>query len=295
MLLINQRSGFGILRQRTFDPSVYGVDALDALYAVHGVAWLIRSWAGALLRLRRGSDNAEQDFRPNYISGFLNEAEISQWLNGSSGFVTTIYDQMGGGRSWARSTASGQPQIDLTGSHPVIVWDGGDRMDGTGLVGFTNGQSAVSIAAVVSYMSTFDSLVSFSAAASANHRASMQMGNANAPRLLASANDTTQVTAGTLAGIAYDDMVVQIGRFDAVAGQIYHRVDATIGSTLSWSGSGSGFPASDSQVAYLGTNASAGGNLAAGSRFAALILTRDKLSDTEDSDLATSLAGLIPT
>lgn len=294
VLLVNQLAGFGAFRDRPADPAEYGIEALDNVYAVHGVARMLTSWAGALVRLRRSADSAQLDFRPNYFTGFLNKAEISQWLNGSTGFVTTIYDQTGNGRDWTQTTNGNQPAIDLTGSHPVIVFDGGDYMRATSMVGFTNAQSAVSIALVVSYLTSFDSSIAFGPNTGGNARALLQMGNSGEVRMFGSAVDATQVVANTITGVTLGQMYVEIGRWDPVNGDMFHRLGSSTASVLTWSGSGAAFPASDSTVAHLGANVAAGGPLANGSRFAASILTRDKLSDTEDSDLATSLAALIP-
>lgn len=276
-----------------FDPSTYGVDALDNIYGVVGTARLLTSWTGNLVRLRRSTDNVERDFSYVSTTGFLDKIQIEGWLSGATGFVTTLYDQSGNGRDWTQTTAANQPTISFAGSQGVILFDGGDYFRSTASVGFTNGQSAVSVVIVVSYLTSFDSSIAFAANSGGNARVLLQMGNSGEVRMFGSAVDATQVVTNTITSVTLGQMYVEIGRWDPVNTAMYHRLGSSTASVLSWSGAGAAFPASDSAAAYLGANATSGGPLASGSRFTALILTRDKLSDTEDSDLATSLAGLI--
>jgi hypothetical protein len=277
-----------------FDPSTYGIDALDNVYGVHGVARILTSWTGNLVRLRRSSDNVERDFSYVSATGFLDTGSITDWLLGGTGFVTTIYDQTGNSRHWTRSTQSQQPQIDLAGAHPVINFDGGDHLTGAGttLLGWTNAQAAVSAICVWKPLGTgsFQNMFASSYGAGTTVRVGLQLDNGGNIRISSNANDSTTVNStGVTHGNAWG---TQIARWDVANTDWFHRFESLTESALTWSGASGTFPASDSQAIALGANPAFGGITTSGTKFAALILTRDKLSDAEDSSLVTSLAGL---
>ena len=63
----------------------------DAVYCVYR---LYSSYTGSLLRVRRSSDNTEQDI--GYDSnGYLDTASLLAFVGANDGFVTTWYDQSG--------------------------------------------------------------------------------------------------------------------------------------------------------------------------------------------------------
>jgi hypothetical protein len=72
-----------------------------------GLRKLKSGYTGSALRLRRSSDNQEQDF--GFDGNNLNTAAISTWLNGSTGFCTTLYDQSGHGGDIRQSNSTAQP------------------------------------------------------------------------------------------------------------------------------------------------------------------------------------------
>jgi len=55
----------------------------------------LTAYTGALVRLRRDSDDTESDFGYT-ATGELNVAAIAAWLGVSAGYVVTVYDQVGG-------------------------------------------------------------------------------------------------------------------------------------------------------------------------------------------------------
>lgn len=71
------------------------------------------AYTGPLIRIRRSSDNAEEDIP--YIdstTAVLNEARINDFTGGvGDAFITTIYDQSGNGRNATQATATLQPKI----------------------------------------------------------------------------------------------------------------------------------------------------------------------------------------
>lgn len=99
---------------------------------------LTTSYTGSLIRVRRSSDNTEQDFGYNG-SNELDTTSLLTFCSGTDGFVVTVYDQSGNGRNLTQSTASLQPQIVSGGtiytganSKPECRFDGSnDRMTAT--------------------------------------------------------------------------------------------------------------------------------------------------------------------
>jgi hypothetical protein len=72
-----------------------------------------------VVRVRRSSDNAEQDFTANQIES----GALETWVGaGNDGFVTTWYDQSGNSNDAVQTTASDQPKIVDAG---VLVTEGG--------------------------------------------------------------------------------------------------------------------------------------------------------------------------
>ena len=108
---------------------VYGrVDAapalpLDALTA--GAAYSVRrlrtAYTGPLMRVRRSSDNTEQDigYRGD---NWLDETALLTFVGAGSGFVVTWYDQSGNARNVSQATTANQPRIVNSGA--VDKFDG---------------------------------------------------------------------------------------------------------------------------------------------------------------------------
>lgn len=66
-------------------------------------------YAGPLVRIRRSSDNVEQDFGTGQTR--VSWAEVLVFIGAGSGFVTVWYDQSGNGRNFLQATAASQPQL----------------------------------------------------------------------------------------------------------------------------------------------------------------------------------------
>ena len=90
---------------------------LDTLSVTVKGAWSVRklrsAYAGACLRVRRSSDNAEQDI--GWSAGVLDTAALLTFVGAGSGFVSKWYDQSSLGQDMAQTTASNQPRIALSG------------------------------------------------------------------------------------------------------------------------------------------------------------------------------------
>lgn len=88
-------------------------------------------YTGFAIRVRRSSDNTEQDIGFD-INGNLNTSALTTFCGSGNGFVTTWYDQSGNARNVTQSTAANQPQIVSSGNiilqnlKPCIDFDGSD-------------------------------------------------------------------------------------------------------------------------------------------------------------------------
>lgn len=102
-----------------------GSSYLDALAvtpeAAYGLKKLI-STATSAIRVRRSSDNAEQDI--GFVGDALDTASLLAFVGSNSGFVAKMYDQVGANH-WLQATAANQPRIVNAGSYDgECVFDG---------------------------------------------------------------------------------------------------------------------------------------------------------------------------
>jgi hypothetical protein len=88
---------------------------------------LRNAYAGSALRVRRSSDNTEQDIGFSG-SGGLDLASLNTFVGANNGFVSKWYDQSGSGNDIAEATAGKQPQLVASGS--VIMVNGNPALLG---------------------------------------------------------------------------------------------------------------------------------------------------------------------
>ena len=93
-------------------------------YPSASVAYSLRELSTAfvgqpVVRVRRSDNNAEQDFTATEITDGTLETFVGA---GNDGFVTTWYDQSGGGNNAVQATASKQPQLVNSG---VVIFNNG--------------------------------------------------------------------------------------------------------------------------------------------------------------------------
>ena len=118
-------------------PYVGLLDTYTNAAAAYSVRKLRDAYAGSAIRVRRSSDNTEQDigFDGN---GNLNESALTTFVGANNGFVTTFYDQSGNSRNATQTTAANQPQIVSSGSvilengKPSLQFDGSNDFFNTG-------------------------------------------------------------------------------------------------------------------------------------------------------------------
>jgi hypothetical protein len=99
--------------------------------AAYSLRKLRTAYTGAAIRVRRSSDNAEQDV--GFSAGVLDTVSLLSFVGAGNGFVVTWYDQSGTGADATRAVvASQQPKIVTYGTveeknlKPAILFDGSD-------------------------------------------------------------------------------------------------------------------------------------------------------------------------
>jgi len=123
---INNNQGGSIKLLRT-TPSIkqggawlgnYVLDTYPGAIAGYSLRKLSAYYTGPVIRVRRDSDNAEQDigFTFSYEGSKLDENALTAFVGSASGFVTRWYDQSGNGIDQIRTIASQQPQMVIGGS-----------------------------------------------------------------------------------------------------------------------------------------------------------------------------------
>lgn len=157
------RVGIRNFTSTTPTPS-YLLDTYGGASVGYSLRKLSSTYTGNAIRVRRSSDNAEQDF--GFIADVLDTASLLTFVGAGNGFVTTWYDQSGVGRNAIQTTASLQPQIVVSGvvnilnNKPSILWsDTYDKFMANTLAISTN---SITIAAVYSSKnySNFTKLIS---------------------------------------------------------------------------------------------------------------------------------------
>ena len=91
----------------------------ENLYGAYSLRLLRNAYGGNCVRVRRSSDNAEENF--GFIDGVVDMAGIIAFCGGGNGFVTTWYDQSGLGKDVTQATAINQPQILASGTPYTTV------------------------------------------------------------------------------------------------------------------------------------------------------------------------------
>lgn len=118
--------------------------------AAYSLRKLRNAYTGSAIRVRRSSDNTEQDIDFD-SSGNLNQSALTTFVGANNGFVVTWYDQSGNANNATMSTQANQPQIVSSGSviltngKPSVTFDGtNDSLNLSSSLTFANTGSLIS-------------------------------------------------------------------------------------------------------------------------------------------------------
>lgn len=103
-----------IKNQQLVTATTLPLDVITGAVGAYSMRKLRSAYAGYAIRVRRSSDNTEQDI--GFSSGDLDTATLLSFVGAGSGYLSKIYDQTGNSRTLAQTTASLQPQIVNAGS-----------------------------------------------------------------------------------------------------------------------------------------------------------------------------------
>lgn len=125
------RSRTGLVRSYTegLGATSYLLDLYQNASAAYSMRRLRDAYTGSCIKVRRSSDNTEQDINFD-TNGYLDENALTTFVGANNAFITTWYDQSGNGRDATQSTAVNQPQIVTSGTiekqnnKVVIKFDG---------------------------------------------------------------------------------------------------------------------------------------------------------------------------
>ena len=91
------------------------LDLYPSAAAAYSLRKLRAAYTGSAIRVRRSSDNTEQNIGFTAL-GDLDTSALTTFCSGTNGFVTTWYDQSGNANNAVQTTAANQPQIVSSGS-----------------------------------------------------------------------------------------------------------------------------------------------------------------------------------
>jgi hypothetical protein len=104
------------------------LDSYPNAVAAYSLRQLRIAYTGSAIRVRRASDNTEQNI--GFVNNSLDTSSLTSFCSGTNGFITTWYDQSGNGNNATQTTAANQPQIVSSGSvilqngKPAVQFDG---------------------------------------------------------------------------------------------------------------------------------------------------------------------------
>jgi hypothetical protein len=103
-----------ILARGGTPPVALLLDTYSGASAAYSLRLLRTLYTGNCIRVRRSSDNAEQNI--GFVANVLDTASLLTFCGVGNGFVTTWYDQSGSANNATQSVAFNQPQIVSSGA-----------------------------------------------------------------------------------------------------------------------------------------------------------------------------------
>lgn len=105
------------------------LDLYPSAAAAYSLRLLRVGYTGSAIRVRRASDNTEQDI--GFVNNVLDTSSLTSFCSGTNGFVKTWYDQSGNANNATQATAANQPQIVSSGSVILVNSLPSLQFDGT--------------------------------------------------------------------------------------------------------------------------------------------------------------------
>lgn len=131
---VSNASGTGTAKTDAVTPSFTGIlDSVPTAAAAFSVRRLRAGYTGPSLRVRRSTDNTQQDIGFT-IGGNLDKAALTSFCGSATCYVTIWYDQSASGRTLTRTTTASQPRIvdagtlELLGTRPAPRFYGAQSM-----------------------------------------------------------------------------------------------------------------------------------------------------------------------
>lgn len=93
----------------------YTLDDYSTVYSAHSVRRTRRAYSGPLMRVRRSTDNAEQDIYYT-VSGFIDQNQLESFCSATNCFVTNWYDQSSNAFDAEQVNSTEQPRMVNSGS-----------------------------------------------------------------------------------------------------------------------------------------------------------------------------------
>ena len=132
-----ETSGAGCPNSSTFDLAVTAaysplLDTYTGAKIAYSLRKLDSNYTGNAIRVRRSSDNSEQDI--GFTNNELDTTSLLSFVGSNDGYVTTWYDQSGNSNNATHSTAINQPLIVSSGvvntinSKPSIKFNGSVKL-----------------------------------------------------------------------------------------------------------------------------------------------------------------------
>jgi len=103
----------GLIRISYFTGATYVLDQYSGATAAFSLRKLRDAYTGSAIRVRRSSDNTEQDI--GFVNGELDTASLATFVGANTGSVVTWYDQSGNGNNTTTFETSDTPKIRITG------------------------------------------------------------------------------------------------------------------------------------------------------------------------------------
>ena len=95
------------------------LDDYSGAVAAYSLRLLASTYTGSAIRVRRASDNAEQDI--GFDNNELDTSALATFCSGTNGFVKTWYDQSGNSNDATQTTTGSQPKVYDSGTGTVTV------------------------------------------------------------------------------------------------------------------------------------------------------------------------------